>query len=47
MNKEGLFEKFHIEVKPEFLPASFGLCEITKEGPISFGYCQYISGKEF
>ncbi|MDW7733324.1 MAG: DUF3795 domain-containing protein [Methanolobus sp.] len=22
-------------------------CEITKEGPISYGYCQYISGKEF
>ncbi|MBN1880038.1 DUF3795 domain-containing protein [bacterium] len=21
-------------------------CEITKSGPISFGYCQYISGKE-
>lgn len=22
-------------------------CETTKEGPLSFGYCQYISGKEF
>ena len=22
-------------------------CEITKEGPISYGYCQYISGKDF
>jgi hypothetical protein len=21
-------------------------CEITKTGPISYGYCQYISGKE-
>jgi len=21
-------------------------CETTKEGPISFGYCQYISGRE-
>lgn len=21
-------------------------CEITKTGPIAFGYCQYISGKE-
>lgn len=21
-------------------------CETTKEGPISFGYCTYISGKE-
>lgn len=20
-------------------------CEITKSGPISFGYCQYISGR--
>jgi hypothetical protein len=20
-------------------------CETTKQGPISFGYCQYISGK--
>ena len=20
-------------------------CEITKSGPLSFGYCQYISGK--
>ena len=20
-------------------------CEITKSGPISFGYCEYISGK--
>ena len=20
-------------------------CEITKAGPIAFGYCQYISGK--
>lgn len=22
-------------------------CEITKEGPISYGYCSYIAGKEF
>jgi hypothetical protein len=21
-------------------------CEITKSGPISYGYCEYISGKE-
>ena len=21
-------------------------CEVTKSGPVSFGYCQYISGKE-
>jgi hypothetical protein len=21
-------------------------CEITKAGPISYGYCQFISGKE-
>jgi hypothetical protein len=21
-------------------------CETTKSGPISFGYCQYIAGKE-
>jgi hypothetical protein len=21
-------------------------CETTKKGPISFGYCQFISGKE-
>jgi len=21
-------------------------CETTKEGPIAFGYCQYISGKK-
>jgi hypothetical protein len=21
-------------------------CEITKTGPISYGYCQFISGKE-
>jgi hypothetical protein len=21
-------------------------CETTKSGPISYGYCQYISGKE-
>jgi len=21
-------------------------CEITKTGPISYGYCQYITGKE-
>ncbi len=21
-------------------------CETTKEGPISYGYCQYIAGKE-
>jgi len=20
-------------------------CEVTKSGPLSFGYCQYISGK--
>jgi hypothetical protein len=20
-------------------------CEITKEGPVAYGYCQYISGK--
>ena len=20
-------------------------CELTKEGPISYGYCQYIAGK--
>jgi hypothetical protein len=20
-------------------------CETTKQGPISYGYCQYISGK--
>jgi hypothetical protein len=22
-------------------------CEITKQGPIAYGYCQYISGKAF
>jgi len=22
-------------------------CEVTKQGPVSFGYCQYISGKDF
>jgi hypothetical protein len=22
-----------------------GTCETTKKGPIAFGYCQYISGK--
>jgi len=22
-------------------------CETTKKGPISYGYCQYISGKDF
>ena len=21
-------------------------CEVTKSGPVGFGYCQYISGKE-
>ena len=21
-------------------------CEVTKKGPIAFGYCQFISGKE-
>jgi len=21
-------------------------CEITKEGPIAYGYCRYISGKD-
>jgi hypothetical protein len=21
-------------------------CELTKSGPISYGYCEYISGKE-
>ncbi|MCJ2564095.1 MAG: DUF3795 domain-containing protein [Candidatus Thermoplasmatota archaeon] len=22
-------------------------CETTKEGPIGYGFCQYISGKDF
>jgi hypothetical protein len=22
-------------------------CETTKAGPVSYGYCEYISGKEF
>ncbi|HUS74924.1 MAG TPA: DUF3795 domain-containing protein [Methanothrix sp.] len=22
-------------------------CETTKQGPISYGYCQFISGKDF
>jgi len=21
-------------------------CEVTKSGPVAFGYCQYIAGKE-
>jgi len=36
---------FHTDVKLCFECPDFP-CELTKEGPISYGYCTYIAGTE-
>jgi hypothetical protein len=40
--------KYATAPKPKALNSALNAefpCETTKQGPISYGYCQYISGK--